>query len=132
MEPVTLILTALATGAAFVIKEGASEAAKDTYHGLKTRIQQLLADKPEYEMALAKHEEKAEVWEEPLRHALTESGADKDTDIVQTAHKLMILINPQQAASGKYNVQITGEVQGFVQGDNAQVTMNFHDKPSEK
>jgi hypothetical protein len=29
---------------------------------------------------------------------------------------------------GKYNVQITGSVQGFVQGDSANVSISFGDK----
>jgi hypothetical protein len=41
-------------------------------------------------------------------------------------------VNPQQAASGKYNVQITGKVQGYVQGDHANVTMNFNSDPEKQ
>jgi len=38
----------------------------------------------------------------------------------------------KQAEMGKYNVQITGNVHGFVQGDNQQVTMNFGKEPEDK
>jgi len=39
---------------------------------------------------------------------------------------------PKQAMMGKYNVQIAGDVHGFVQGDNQQVEMNFGKKPEDK
>jgi hypothetical protein len=40
----------------------------------------------------------------------------------------MGLVDPQQAATGKYNVQIAGNVQGLAQGDYQRVEMNFGDK----
>lgn len=39
---------------------------------------------------------------------------------------------PQQAAIGKYNVQIKGNMYGFAAGDNQQVTMNFGKEPEDK
>jgi hypothetical protein len=44
----------------------------------------------------------------------------------------MQLVQPQQAALGKYNVQITGEVHGFAQGDHQTVHINFGSVPEEK
>jgi hypothetical protein len=128
MEPITLILTALAEGA----KASAGVAIKDAYNGLKTLIQRKFSGKPVAEMALTQHEAKPEVWEAPLKEALTETSADQDPELVTAAQKLMELANPQQAAVGKYNVQITGNVQGVVAGDNAKVEMNFGgEKPKE-
>jgi len=132
MDVMTLILTALTTGAALVAKATASEAIKDAYKGLKARLQRKFTGKPDAELVLAKHEAKPEVWEAPLKDALTEAAAHQDEEVIQAAQKLMALVNPQQAATGKYNVQITGNVQGFVQGDNAKVDMTFGGKPKEK
>ena len=132
MDPITLILTALAAGAAAGAQNTVSEAIKGAYRGLKTLVQRKFAGKPDAELVLAKYEEKPEVWEEPLKDALIEAATDQDEEIIKAAQKLMVLVNPQQAATGKYSVQITGNVQGFVQGDNAQVTMTFNDKPPEK
>jgi hypothetical protein len=128
MDPLSIIVTALSVGAATGAKETVSEAIKDSYHGLKSLVKRKLANKPEAEMVLAKHEEKPEVWEAPLKQALIEVGAERDGEIIEASRNLLTLINPQQAATGKYNVQITGDVQGFVQGDNAQVKMSFGDK----
>jgi hypothetical protein len=132
MDPITVIVTALATGAAAAAKETASEVIKDAYHGLKALIQRKFADKPEAELVLAKHAEKPAVWEAPLKEALTEVAADRDEAVLDAAQQLMTLIDPQQAATGKYAVHIAGDAQGVVQGDHAQVTMTFGDTPKEK
>lgn len=131
MEPHTLIVTALVAGATAAFQETASQAAKDTYAGLKALIKKRFAGKPEAEVALTHHEEKPEVWKEPLKDALKQSGADKDSDIVQAAEKLLKLVQPQQVGTGKYNVQI-GEARGVVIGDQSRVEMTFGDKPEQK
>jgi hypothetical protein len=131
MEPITLILTALAAGAAAISKGALGEAGKDAYKNLKERIQRRFAGKPQQEILLAEHEKEPETWEKPLQKALTESQADQDAEIIQAAQQLLQIIRPQQATVGKYNVQISGDVHGFVQGDQANVTMNFGDKSQE-
>ena len=85
MDPITVILTALVTGAAKV----AGDAIPDAYQGLKALIQKKFAGKPDAEMALAKHEEKPKVWEEPLKEALVESGVDQDQEILKAAQALL-------------------------------------------
>ncbi len=130
MDPITLVLTALAAGAAAGVQEVAGKAIKDAYQGLKSLLQKKFGDKPEAEMVLDKYEEKPAIWEAPLKDALKTTKADQDEEIIKAAQSLLSLANPQQAALGKYNVQITGDVQGFVQGDNANVDMTFGDKPS--
>ena len=99
MDTVSLILTALATGAASSLKDTAGTAVKDAYNGLK---------------------------------ALIEEHIDQEGEIIAAARNLMTLAQPQQAAMGKYNVQITGNVQGYAQGDNQNVTMNVGNAPEEK
>lgn len=124
MEPTTLILAALAAGAAAAAQDTASQAIKDAYAGLKALVQKRFAGKPEAEMVLTQHEKKPDVWQEPLKDALTETGANKDEEIIRQAQQVMKLVNPQQVSQGKYNIQI-GEGKGIVIGDNAQVTQNF-------
>lgn len=124
MEPTSLILAALVAGAAAAAKDTASQAIKDAYAGLKALVQKRFADKPEAETALVQHEKKPDVWKEPLKDALTETGANQDEEIIRQAQQVMKLVNPQQASQGKYNIQI-GEGKGIVIGDNAQVTQTF-------
>ncbi|SRR6266487_5202119 len=132
MDPITLILTALTAGVAASAKDTASTAIKDSYNGLKALIQRKFAGKPAAEMALKEHEKKPDVWKAPLEEGLKETETDQDLEIIAAAQKLMTLVQPQQAAMGKYNVQITGNVQGYAQGDYQQVRMNFGDAPKEK
>ena len=124
MDPVSIIVTALAAGAAAAAKDTASQAIKDSYAGLKSLIQKRFANKPEAEMALTQHQNKPEVWAAPLKDALTETGAAENDDIIRQAQHLLKLINPRQASQGKYNIQI-GEAKGVVIGDKARVTQNF-------
>jgi hypothetical protein len=126
MEPISLILGALAAGAVAGAQATASEAVKDSYQGLRTLIQRKLADKPSAEIVLAKHEEKPEVWQEPLKAELIEAAADQDQAIINAAEKLMALVNqnPKQAAMGKY-INQAEKIQGVVQGEQENVTLNF-------
>jgi hypothetical protein len=129
MEPATaLILTALAFGA----REVASEAIKDSYKKLKELIQRKFAGNQEAETALAIYERDPDAGEGRLKKLLSQSGANTEEEIIQASQRLLVHVNPQQAASGKYNVQITGKVQGYVQGDHANVTMNFNNDPEKQ
>ncbi len=70
MDPITLIITALATGDTLGSQAVASEAIKDAYHGLKDLIARRLATKPEAELVVTKYEEKPDVWKAPLEDML--------------------------------------------------------------
>ena len=128
MDPITLILTALAAG----LQATASEAVKDAYTGLKTVLQRKFAGKPSAEMVLTEHESDPKTWEAPLKKALVQEGVSQDPEVIAAAQKVMSRDQPQQAAMGKYNVQIAGNVQGFAQGDHQNVTMNLENELKEK
>jgi len=127
MDPISVVLAALAAGATAAAQDTASQAVKDTYAGLKSLIRERFADKPHAEMALAAYEKDTDIWEKPLQQSLVEARVDQDEAIVQQAQQVLQHINPQQASQGKYNVQI-GEGKGTVIGDNTQVTQTFHEK----
>jgi predicted Abi (CAAX) family protease len=128
MEPISLILTALLAGATAAAKDTATQAVKDAYAGLKALIQKKFSGKPAAEAALDAYAQKPEVWQAPVKDALQEAAADQDTQIVKLAQELMAHLDPQGAARGKFNVN-ANSVQGMVQGDHAQVTMNFGATP---
>src|SRR5258708_31539720 len=111
MDPITLILTALTAGATASLKDTANQAVKDAYNGLTTLIKNKFAGKSDAEMALTQHEKKPNVLKAPLEESLKETGVDRDQDIITAPQHVMTLVQPQQAAMGKYNVQITGNVQ---------------------
>ncbi len=124
MDPVSLVLTALATGAAAAAKDTASQGVKDAYAGLKTLVLKRFEKKPQAEMALEEYEKDEDIWKKPLQKALVEAGADQDEAIIRESQKVLKLVNPQQVAQGKFNIQI-GEGKGIIIGDYAQVEQHF-------
>src|SRR6266566_3615302 len=127
MDPVNVVLAALAAGAATAAKDTASQAVKDAYSGLRALVKNRFEKKPQAEVALAEYEKDQDTWQKPLQKSLVETGADQDEAIVQQAQQVLKLVNPQQASQGKYNVQI-GEGKGIVIGDHAQVTQTFDEQ----
>ena len=124
MDPVSVVLAALAAGATAATKDTASQAVKDAYAGLKALVKKRFEKRPQAELALAEYEKDTDTWKKPLQKSLVETGADQDETLVRQAQQVLKLVNPQQASQGKYNVQI-GEGKGVVIGDNAQVTQTF-------
>lgn len=127
MDPITLIVTALVAGAASGLKGVAGDAVKDAYRALEGAIRRRSGTGADVEVALTRVESKPEVWTDPLKDVLAEIGADRDAEIVGAAQTLMSLIDPQQAAAGRYQVQIMGNVQGLAQGDHQHVEMTFRE-----
>jgi hypothetical protein len=126
MDPISLLLAALAAGATAAAKDTVEQTVKDTYAGLKALIRKRFAGKPQAEIALAEYEKDKDTWERPLQKSLSEVGADRDEAILQQAQRLLKQINPQQASQGKYNINI-GEARGSVIGDHAQVYQSWQE-----
>lgn len=126
MEPISMIMAALAAGAAAAAKDTAGTAVKEGYEGLKALLKRRFSGDAGSEVALEKYPEAPTVWEKPLEHALEETGAAEDEEVVQAAQALAIAADPEGAAAGKYTLNISGgTVQGLVQGDHNQVTQSF-------
>lgn len=121
MEPLTLIVAALVAGAA----KAAGDAVPDAYTGLKALIKRKFAEDPKAEMVLEEHESDPETYEAPLKKKLAETGADQDEEIIQAAQKLLKQLNPEAAATGKYQVEFQGEVKGAQVGDHNTQTNTF-------
>jgi hypothetical protein len=66
VDPVTLILTALAAGAGLGLKDAASSAVTDVYDGLKGLVWRKLAGCADGELVLARDEQDPQVWDKPL------------------------------------------------------------------
>ncbi len=131
MDPLTLILTALTAGASASIQDTASQAIKDSYNGLKALILRKFSDQPKAQTALDEYRDDPDTYEKPLRKAISTSHLDQDEELLTAAQQVMKLVQPQQAAMGKYNIQNTGTVQGQIVGDNSNVTMHFGNTPKE-
>ena len=119
MEPISLILAALVAGAA----KAAGDAAPDAYKGLKALIKRKFAGEAKAEMVLEEHEQDPETYEAPLKKKLAEAGADKDQEILEKAQELLKQLKPEEAAAGKFNINVAGDIKGIV-GDISGGTVN--------
>jgi hypothetical protein len=120
MEPVTLILAALAAGASAgaldALKDGTKEKAKAAYARLRGLVERRVSGRPHGQLALAEYESAPQKWEGLLAAELTEVGAAHDDDLVAAAKALMELVDQTGARSGKYNVTIR-DSKAFQVGD---------------
>ena len=88
IDPISLIVAALAAGAAAAAKDTASQAVKDAYNGLKALIHKRFAGRPEASVALTQHELAPQVWQAPLKDSLDKTGAANDPIILEAARRL--------------------------------------------
>jgi len=127
MEPLTIILAVLAAGASGL----ADATAQDLYNKLKLMVVRKFDGKPDAELVLAKYQQKPEIWAEPLKAELIETGVVQDSEILRVAEELMKVVKPQETSAGKFNVQ-AGTIEGLAQGDGQRVQMNFGNRKNSK
>ena len=88
MDAISLVLESLAVG-------GTSDTVQEAYRHLKKRLVDTFSKQSSpdarlcAEVALKEYEKDHEVWKEPLRKALTDAGVEKDSEIIQTAQKIL-------------------------------------------
>ncbi len=128
MDPVTVIVTALASGAGSGVKDAASSAVKDAYNGLKALASRVLAGRKKGELVLAEHEQAPEVWAKPLAEELRAAGAAGNADLLAAAQLLLGLLDAAGTAAGKYLVTIQNS-QGVQVGDHNTQTLNLGRTP---
>ncbi|MEM8719992.1 MAG: hypothetical protein AAGE84_11875 [Cyanobacteria bacterium P01_G01_bin.39] len=76
---------------------------------------------------LDKYAEKPEKTKPLLEDELSEAGVDQDQEIISLAQKLLEQLHPQDAAQGKFSIQISGgTVQGLTQHNTGTITQNFN------
>jgi hypothetical protein len=128
MDPITLIATALAAGAALGITDAASSAVTDAYASLKAALKRRLAGRPDAELVLTKHENAPGTWQGPLIAELHEARADCDPDLIAAARALMSLVDEAGTRAGKYAVDLRG-AQGVQVGDHNRQDIVFNAAP---
>jgi hypothetical protein len=94
MELMTVIVTAVATGAASGLTATAQEAIKEAYTGLKNLILRKFGKQGDTAKAIQDVESKPESngRKETLKEELTAAGADRDQDVVDKATELLKLL----------------------------------------
>ena len=125
MDPVTLIVTALAAGssagAISALQDDVKAIVKAAYANLRGLARKRVAGQPGAELVLAEHEADPETWAAPLAKKLTEAGAADDANLVEAARALMELVDAAGTAAGKYNVTIKDSTGVQVGDHNVQV-----------
>src|SRR5690349_15828975 len=127
MDPVTLIVTALAAGAAAGVQGTAASAVRDAYAGLKALVKKRFAGRPDAELILVRHERAPQTWQAPLAAELSEARADRDPDLVAAAQALLALADEAGFRAGKYSVDVRGS-QDVQIGDHSKQN-NVFNKP---
>jgi hypothetical protein len=127
MDPITLIVTALAAGAVMGVTDTASAMVKDAYAGLKAVVRKRLGGRPGAELILAKHEQAPETWQAPLMAELAQTGADRDRDLIAAAKALLELVG-EARGTGKYTVDAR-RAQGVQFGDHNRQDNIFNTPP---
>lgn len=128
MDPVTLIIAALAAGAAAGLQDTASTAIKDAYSGLKSLIRSRFGRHgQDIDKELTAVDEKPDTDPAPLAAKLRTIDAGHDEDLVRAATELLRQADPD----GKWqrqvlNINISGS-KGVVGSNTGTVTMNFND-----
>ena len=115
MDPLTIIVSAVAAGAAAASKDVVAEAMKDAYTGLKTLIQRKYQDKEEVQDALDGVEKKPESGPRQgvLKEELETVKAGEDTELVKEAQKLLDLLKEHGVEAGiTYHLDVSGSGAG--------------------
>jgi hypothetical protein len=128
LEPISLLLTALAAGALAGTTKTVDTALSDAYGGLKALISRRFAGQSAAQVALEQHASDPDTWEAPLRKALSESGLEHDSEALAAAQRVLQLVDEPGFSSGKYRLDLRGAQVGNV-GDNARVTTYFQAPP---
>ena len=112
MDPIALIVAALAAGASAGTLEALKDDVKDLVTAAYARLRGLartcVADQPGAELVLAQYETDPQTWEVPLAMMLTEGSGADDVNLVAAARALMELVDATGTAAGKYDVTIKG------------------------
>jgi hypothetical protein len=130
MDPITLIVTALAAGATAGATSTAEQVVKDAYAGLKALILRRFGGKGDVKAAVEHLEGKPESTgrKDMLKEELAQAGAGQDDALLEAARKLLALAQPALSADhgsavatgrsvanvGDGNLAFTGDVQGGI------------------
>jgi len=110
VDPVTLIVTALAAGASAgaldALTDDTKDAARAAYGKLHDLVKKLFHGNASAEVILAEHQADPKAFEAGLAKKLTDAGASGDDALVAAARAFMKLMDQTGAKSGKYNVTI--------------------------
>ena len=127
MDPVTLVVTALATGLITGVGEAAKTVVKDMYESLKARLIQKTEQNENARAALTAVEKSPEstARQDVLKEELAKLELEKDAELIQLAKSILEQLDPKGVQAGKYNI-IIHNAQGAIIGDANEVKQTFN------
>ena len=102
MDPITLVVTALAAGPRAMRQGGAPAALPDAEAELGTLARDRLSGRPNGAMVLRQHAEDPGRWARPLAKALAAEGAGADAGLIAAAQAVLRLTDERGSSRGKY------------------------------
>jgi hypothetical protein len=87
LDPVRLIVIALAAGATSAMQDGTSSAIEDTYARVVRLLRKRLSARPDMELILARYEEAPQIWESPLIAELSAQGARNSSRLSRSSDR---------------------------------------------
>jgi hypothetical protein len=94
LDPITLIVTALAQGAA----KAATDVVPDAYKGFRELLRKRFVGKPAAEMVLEEHASDPQTYEAPLRKQLEQAALAEDSEVLALALQLLEQLGAPTAA----------------------------------
>jgi hypothetical protein len=108
VDPVSLVLDALASGAAGSVADSTDDSVATAYRGFKRLIADRFAGNKSGEIALSEHPADPDTWQAPLAKALAVTGVSADEPVLAAARELMELVDAAGVRAGKYDVDLHG------------------------
>lgn len=133
MDPITTaIIAALSAGAISGLTDTSKTAITETYNHLKTLLATKFGKKSEVVQALEHLEAKPDSVNRQgmVQEELASVHAEADQELLAAAQHLSTLIQPQQAATGKYVIQNTGPSSGQTIGEHNTITQQYGTPPT--
>lgn len=127
MDPVSLIVAALAAGAVAGAQNTATEVVKDAYAALKGLVAGRLHGRRAGEVALAQHESQPAQWRAALEAELAAADAGQGMTVVRAARRGVGTGRPVRVTGGDYLVDVRGA--HAVQIGNSNIQTNTFGPP---
>ena len=107
VDPVTLVVAALAAGASAGVTDAAAQGVKDAYAALKSLVLRKATGRPDA-FAVEEHAADPKTYEAPVAKLVRESGAAEDAEVLAAARRLLELADPKGTAAGTYTITASG------------------------
>lgn len=112
MEPISLILAAMAAGTVAAAKDTAGTAVKDAYNGLKELIKKKFAGDAQAQAMIDAKPEDIKQAEGLLKDKIVEAEVDQDVEILKLAEELLKQLKPEEATGESYQLNVGGNFTG--------------------